>query len=230
MNDSEDNQGGHETELSRATTRMADAIAAGDADVLRMAASDHAAALGSQATAMAASIAKPVYTKLEEIMLLLSTQAQQSEYQARLARDHAEQQANMARSWLGDEAKRRDVQADRLYSELDELKSLAVEGRADLGKLSTQVGEMGAALIATIGRVSNVEEVVSEHGLTLATHGRHIQEVRIDVAAIQARVDTLQAGLQDVRSRLAGLEADHAMFRKVLEAHPQPDSLKRHAG
>lgn len=61
--------GGHEAELSRAATRMARAIVSGDVVELRLAASDHAAALGSQSTAMAASIASVLMRHMDTVML-----------------------------------------------------------------------------------------------------------------------------------------------------------------
>lgn len=98
-----------------------------------------------------------------------------------------------------------------------------------LKKLGLQVGEISEALKLTIGRVSNVEEVVDGHRSTLESHGIHIGELRTDVDTLQTEITTLQTGLRDIRSKLAQLEADHEMFRKVLEAHPQPEALK-HAG
>ena len=58
-------EGGVAWELGRAATRMVDALASGDSDALKVAMSDHAAALGSQATASMATMVQLVLTRLD---------------------------------------------------------------------------------------------------------------------------------------------------------------------
>jgi hypothetical protein len=57
--DTDKSQTGHKLELGNATTKLVEALVTGNADLLREAAGDHATALNSQATAMAAAIAAP---------------------------------------------------------------------------------------------------------------------------------------------------------------------------
>lgn len=217
MDNSQDKQeGGHEAELGRASTRMADAITAGDAAALRGAASDHAAALGSQATAMAASIAKPVYGKLAEIMALLQTQAQQSETQARLARDHADKQANISRSWLGDESKRRDAQADRLYAELDELKALTKD-------VQSSASEIAARLKKHDEDIRGILAVQNDHAERIdLIDSLSAWRTGVDerIAGIeQADRDDLRAEIKDIKSALAQYEQKHQELIKRLGNH-----------
>lgn len=217
-------EGGSAWELSEAIRLMGEAQASGDPDQIATAMRRHAEALTNSANATMIPTLQHV---LESVL-----QRELNKIGARL-----DNHSRVDLDRRTEESIRRQAQEKHLYAELDKLGEgqagiLAVsEATAtDVKKLAGQVGDMAEALTATISRVSNVEEVVSEHGMTLATHGRHIQEVRTDVAAMQTRIDTLQAGLQEIRSRLAGLEADHAMFRKVLDANPQPEALKPHAG
>jgi chromosome segregation ATPase len=216
MAEGQDNKGGHESELGNASTRMAQAIVAADPEALRKAASDHAAALGSQATAMAASIAAPVYGRLGDIsaalqeLALIVTNARQADL-----------------GWRTDERLKRDAQSTRLYDELDKLEAgqagiLAVseETATGLKKLSTQVGEMGSALAATIGRVSNVEEAVNEHTVTLAAHERAIHDTRTEV-------ESLRASIRTIEQKIVALDRQQLLIRQMLANNPPPPALKK---
>lgn len=115
---------GHKLELSDATTALAEAVTSGDAEALRKAASDHATALNSQATAMAASIAAPLYTQNAEIKAMVKNLAE-IVTNAR--------QADL--TWRTEERITRDAQSTRLYAELDAVLSAVQDGAARLGKL-----------------------------------------------------------------------------------------------
>ena len=187
--DDQASPGGHGSELSNAVTRMADAIAAGDAAALREGAADHAAALGSQATAMIASIAKPVYGKLEEISNALDNMRR------------ADLDRRTAESTL------EETHRTRLYRELDTLEAgqvgiqAVVEATAgQVGKLSTQVGSMSAALDATIGRVDAIEELSHDHTLLLAAHDQRLTAVEDRTKVLEVE----QAALRREIKRLAG--------------------------
>jgi hypothetical protein len=128
MSDGQEQHGGHENELGNASTRMANAITSGDADALRKAASDHAAALGSQATAMAASIAAPVYGRLGDIsaavqeLATIVTNARQADL-----------------NWRTEERLIRDAQSTRLYVELDKMIANQEDLARRLGKHSSEL-------------------------------------------------------------------------------------------
>lgn len=124
---------GYKLELSEATEGLAEALAAGDAQALRKAAGDHATALNSQATAMAASIAAPLYTRLGEIaasvnhLAVIVTNARQADL-----------------GWRTEERLTRDAQSTRLYDELDRLIAASEESGRRLGKLELHVAALTA--------------------------------------------------------------------------------------
>jgi len=60
-----DTEGGAQWELGRAATRMVDALAANDREALRLAMSDHAAALGTQATSSMAAMVQIVLNRMD---------------------------------------------------------------------------------------------------------------------------------------------------------------------
>lgn len=122
---------GHKKELSDATDNMAAALASGDPDAVRAAMGDHATALNSQATAMAASIAAPVYNKLEGI-------AGQMKQLAEIVTNA--RQADL--TWRTEERIQRDKQNDRLYSELDKLIAASEEAARGLGKLEQDTANL----------------------------------------------------------------------------------------
>lgn len=127
---------GHKRELSDATSALADAITTADPAALRKAAGDHATALNSQATAMAASIAEPLYGRFDAV----AAQIRQLAEIVTNAR-----QADL--TWRTEERSTRDAQADRLYTELDKLFIAAEDNGARLGKLGLDVGDLAARLI-----------------------------------------------------------------------------------
>lgn len=141
---------GHKLELSDATAALADAIAAGDTVALRKAAGDHASALNSQATAMAASIAVPVYTKLESV-------ATQIHELARIVTNARQHDLN----WRTEERTRRDTQHDRLYSELDKLIAASEETARGLGKLEARLDVDERRLDSKRARIEALETDVA---------------------------------------------------------------------
>jgi hypothetical protein len=164
---------GHKKELGDASTRLAEAITAGDLVALRQAASDHATALNSQATAMAASIAAPLYTQMGDI----ATQIRQLAEIVTNAR-----QADL--SWRTDERIQRDDQHDRLYSELDRLFIAVEESGARLGKLER-----------------NTEEMDARHSGQWKTAMDLLAESKADRVDLRQRIDAI-AALADERGRL----------------------------
>lgn len=123
-----ENPTGHKKELGDATTALADAIVAADAEALRKAAGDHATALNSQATAMAASIAAPLYGRFDAV----SAQIQEL---ARIVTNARQLDLN----WRTEERLTRDAQNTRLYSELDKLITASEE--AVRGQKKLEVGQ-----------------------------------------------------------------------------------------
>jgi chromosome segregation ATPase len=126
-----------------------------------------------------------------------------------------------------------DSRYDGLANELDRfeagqagIRTLVEESVTDIKK---EIGDMGAVLTATVGRVSNVEEAVNEHGAQLVAHEHAIQETRAEVDTMQTEIAVLQTGLRDIRTKLAGLEAESRLFQQFLAANPQPDALKKNA-
>lgn len=119
---------GHKKELGDATTALADAVAAGNAEALRRAAADHATALNSQATAMAASIAAPLYAKLGEV-------GAQIQELAKIVTNARQADLN----WRTEERQTRDAQSTRLYDELDRLVAAAEDNGARLGKIELRL-------------------------------------------------------------------------------------------
>jgi hypothetical protein len=145
---------GHKLELGNATTALVDAFASGDAALIRKAAADHATALNSQATAMAASIAAPLYSQLEEIKKLFNEQIKQGEGKAREDRQAAFAQQQITRTWLDAEQERRDTQWDRLPA--------IVQGAmaAELEKIIPRIEGLEAGVEALAGIVSDQGERV----------------------------------------------------------------------
>jgi DNA repair exonuclease SbcCD ATPase subunit len=164
---------GHKKELGDASTKLAEAITAGDLAALRQAASDHATALNSQATAMAASIAAPLYTQMGDI----ATQIRQLAEIVTNAR-----QADL--SWRTDERIQRDDQHDQLYKELDRLFIAVEESGARLGKLER-----------------NTEEMDTRHSGQWGTAMDLLAESKADRVDLRQRIDAI-AALADERGRL----------------------------
>ncbi len=206
-------EGGVAWELSEAIRLMGEAQAAGDPEQIATAMRRHAEALTNATNALMIPTLKSV---LEGVLTkqigTLSTRLDNSD-RARLERT-AELQRHI------------DQKFDLTWGEVDRVLASQEELARGLGKLTGQVDKL-------LDRVDAVEETVQDHSLTLNQHGTEIKQTRADVDILQAQatrlqsqVDTLQTGLQEIRSRLAGMESDHAMFRKVLAAHPQPPELQ----
>jgi DNA repair exonuclease SbcCD ATPase subunit len=140
---------GHKKELSDATTHLADALASADPAALRKAAGDHATALNSQATAMAASIAAPVYSRLGEV----ATQIQELAHIVTNAR-----QADL--NWRTEERSTRDAQSTRLYAELDKLILAAEDNGARLGKIEARLAADEQRLDSKRARIEALESDV----------------------------------------------------------------------
>ncbi len=137
----ETGKGGHEAELSRAATRMALAVASGNAEEMRLAASDHAAALGSQSTAMAASIAS---------MLIKHMDTAIGAVVARLDRSDS-----ASLNWRGTLREHLDNRFDAYGLELDELK----DGLARLRKSELEVHELRIVQDAHTTRLDKLEQL-----------------------------------------------------------------------
>lgn len=124
------NIGGHEAELTKAATRMADAIVSGDPIEMRLAASDHAAALGSQATAMVSSIVTILVSLLDDKLQPVVT---------RLANIDSS-----SLTWRSELRQHLDSRFDAYGKELDELKG----GLARLTKSELEITNLKMILDA----------------------------------------------------------------------------------
>jgi hypothetical protein len=129
---------GHKKEVSDATAAMVGAM------------SDHATALNSQATAMAASIAEPLYSKIGAV----STQITELAHIVANAR-----QADL--NWRTEERITRDAQSTRLYAELDKLIAASEETARGLGKLEARLDADEARLDAKRQRIEALESDVA---------------------------------------------------------------------
>lgn len=165
---------GHKKELSDATTALAKAIAAGDTDALRAAAADHATALNSQATAMAASIAAPLYTQYADI----SSQIKALAEIVTNARQHD-------LNWRTEERDIRDAQSTRLYAELDKLITASEESGLRLGKMEVGQRAHSDVLVSVIARLDHKRE-------QLRDHDERIHTLEVDSARLQALEDAVR--------------------------------------
>lgn len=196
-----DQDTGHKLELSDATTRLAEAVTAGDVAALRLAADAHATALNSQATAMAASIAAPVYTQLTG----LSSQMKQLAEIVTNAR-----QADL--NWRTEERTQRDAQSDRLYSELDKFNAALEETARGLGKLKAGQVEYNARL----------EELDQRHGNQWAELTELYRTLKAQLERDEARLDRKRQELDDIntwRMRIEAWQADIDAWRAQAGGH-----------
>ncbi len=141
-------------------------------------------------------------------------------------RAEIERQGEIRRTQFHELLTQSDTRHDAVVGELDKVLAVSEATALGLGKLSEQVGEMSDVLKHTIGRVSNVEEtisdvkdVISEHAQQLATHEIAITEVRADV-------DQLKTGLRSIEAKIAALDTEQRLIRQMLAAHPQPEVLR----
>jgi hypothetical protein len=141
---------GHKLELGNATTALVDAFARGDAALIRKAAADHATALNSQATAMAASIAAPLYTQLEEIKKLIGAQARNTKAIEDDIQGRATYFYKHFDAFLKD--------ADARFTGYDQSIATAVEAVAVAGKALALAGDAMAGVEALAGAVSDQGE------------------------------------------------------------------------
>lgn len=177
---------GHKLELRDATDALAEAVTAGDAALLRRAAGAHATALNSQATAMAASIAEPLYTKLGA----LSEQIKELATIVTNAR-----QADL--TWRTEERTTRDAQSSRLYEELDAVLSAVQDGAARLGKLEQEQHGLVQRLDTDEARLDRKRAQLDDHEKRLHEIERLLHERPAQRAAEhQAIVDAVIAGLK----------------------------------
>ncbi len=165
-----DEEGGHVPELGNAATRMADAIVSGNAVELRAAASDHAAALGSQATAMASSIARPVYGKLEEISGSLA--------------ELKTEMRNSMRSFYKEGETRQDYLLAQLQHHFDDMGAMAKKHGEEIEALRADWRESASEVAARLGK--QAEDI----------EGLHAGQARISTEVNELRE---LAAAQDVR-------------------------------
>ena len=162
---------GHKKELGDATESLATAMASGDPAAIRKATGDHATALNSQATAMAASIAAPVYTQLEALSSQMRTLAEI----VTNARQHD-------LTWRTEERMRRDAQSTRLYDELDKLIAASGEAVRGLGKIDERVD-------AVVARLDHKRDAIANHELritALEANNTRLEALEDAIAALRA--------------------------------------------
>ena len=136
--------GGAAWELGRASERMAHAVLSGDAAEIQRAMSDHAAALGTQATAAMASIAAALLTGQDKILTRLDSKERiDLDYRVRL-------QTQL------------DTRFDAFGVEVDRLSALPGEVRAELrtflGTMDDLAGELAELRqqMTTVGESARV--------------------------------------------------------------------------
>jgi hypothetical protein len=160
--DTDKSQTGHKLELGNATTKLVEALVTGNADLLREAAGDHATALNSQATAMAAAIAAPLYGRFDTVsdaLLQLTAQIDRSD-RARLDRNALFQEELNTR--LDGHAHVLDEDVKRLAA--------SVEGAAILaGKAYTLAGDAVAGVAKLAGVVNEQGEKIDSMDQRLIT-------------------------------------------------------------
>lgn len=171
MSDSQDKTG-HKLELSEATTKLAEAIVVADPAALRLAADAHATALNSQATAMAASIAEPVYTRLGAL-------ADQVRALAEIVANARQADLN----WRTEERVQRDAQSTRLYGELDKLIAASEDSARGLGKLEQRMDASEADRADLHRQIEEIKQIMA------ARPGQREAEHQALLAAIRGHGD-----------------------------------------
>lgn len=146
-----DTTGGAGWELGQAAERMAAALASGDTDAIKRAMSDHAAALGSQATSAMAGIAASLLAGQERVIARLDTKdAADITHRARL-QDHI------------------DARFDAFGVELDEVRALRSEVSAALSTFQVEIVEIKHRLDTKRAEIDDLKRRVE--ALEQARHG-----------------------------------------------------------
>lgn len=188
---------GHRKELGDATEHMADALATGDPTAIRAAMGDHATALNSQATAMAASIAAPVYGQLSDIKAVLA------ELSAAMANSD---RARMERNATFQE--HIDTKFDRMWKTNDELADKIGGLRVGMSDLQAGFSEIGES-------VSQIKDEVAEQirQLSRAAQARY-DGIEAEIAGIKTNDAQKLARLAQIEQQVKHLTDELAFVRQ----------------
>ena len=143
-----------------------------------------------------------------------------------------EQIANARRvdlDWRTDWRTQSDAQSDALYKELDrihdgqgEIKAVVEAAAADTQKLSVQLGEMGEALHATIGRVDTLEETQHDHGAA-------IEQLKAERIEDRQTMNTIATNVREMTTELQIVKKEVAKVKQIILALAEESGATRAA-
>lgn len=210
----EKQEGGADADSRKAGIRLAAAVQSGDVQEIQEAVHDQSAALINMSMT---TVIPTLKTVLETVLRTeIGNITQRLDNRDRYDLDRRTE-----------ESTRRQAQEVHLYDELDKLGEgqghimAALEATAT--EIKKDIGDMGETLLATVGRVSNLEEVSQDHGQQIAAHTARIEVGEARTTALEIRMTTIEAEHRSLRSQvgaiLTHLKRDKEFLRQLREEH-----------